>query len=311
MRLKPLVLLLLVSPALIFLAYVPRLTPMVVLSGSMVPLFNPGDIVLLERVNGSEVHVGDVVAFRPPGARDENTFVTHRIVGIVEENGTRYFRTKGDNNEDEDPFLVPGENVYGKAVFSLPYLGYLTRHNPNRRERLAFYFLTVLVPGVILILGELPKLLYYSPRLEREALKLSTWNSRKVEELSPLRLLTVFVVSLVVFTLLLTPSYEGGLNGGRLPVLLLGAGDTGYVYLPPGEAFDGKFGVAVNAVLPVMWLVRAYGVNPFIVRALNLILSGITTLLLHPIWLKEEPKFKLSRRRNKYAVKRVPSPKRG
>lgn len=311
MRVRFLVILLLISPALIILPYAPRLTPMVVLSGSMAPLFNPGDIVLLERVNGSEVAVGDVVAFRPPNAGEENTFVTHRIVGVVEENGTRYFKTKGDNNEDLDPFLVPEGNVYGRAVFSIPYLGYLTRHNPNRGIRLGVYLLTILIPGVAIILGELPKVIYYSPRLEREVSKLSEWNSRRREEVELSRLLEVFLVSLAVFTLLLTPSIEDGVNNAKLPVVLLGAGETGYVYMEPGESFNGEFDMAVNAVLPVMWLVRAHDVNPFIVKVLNLILSGITTLLLHPLWLREGPRFKLSRRRNKYAVKRVPAPKRG
>ncbi|ASJ01386.1 signal peptidase I [Thermococcus gorgonarius] len=305
MKIRSIILLVIILLLLPVIPYLTRLTPMVVLSGSMIPYFNPGDIVLLEKTDPAQVEVGDVVAFHPPNSKDETTFVTHRVVDIVEENGTRYFKTKGDNNGDEDPFLVPQENVYGKAVFSIPKLGFLTRHNPDKRARFLFYLFTILVPGMAVVLTELPKILHYSPKLDRQLIRLSLVRARSREVVLFPRLGGVFLVSLIFFTLLLSPSIEDGRNTGRLPVLVLRRGVPDYELIRPGEELVGDYDYAVNSVLPVMWVVRLYEVNPFILRGLNLILSLAITILAFPLWLKEEPNFRIVRRRNKYVTRRA------
>lgn len=287
------------------LPYLVRLTPMVVLSGSMVPYFNPGDLLLLERTDPAQVNVGDVIAFHPPNSKDEMTFVTHRVVDIIEKNGTLYFRTKGDNNDDEDPFLVPQQNVYGRAVFSIPKLGFLTRHNPNKKIRFLFYVLTILMPGIAVVLTELPRILYYSPKLDKELVRLSLKKARAGEILLFPRLAGIFLTSLVFFTLLLSPSIDDGMNTGKFSVLVLRRGVPDYKIVQPGEEIGGSYEYAVNSVLPVMWVVRLYELNPFILRGLNVILSLAITIVVFPLWLKEEPDFRIVRRRNKYVIRRV------
>lgn len=305
MKIRSLLLLLIVLPFTMAIPYLLSLTPMVVLSGSMVPYFNPGDIVLLERTDPAQVKVGDVIAFNPPDAKDKTTFVTHRVVDVIKKNGTLYFKTKGDNNEDVDPFLVSQQNVYGKAVFSIPKLGFLTRHNPNRRVRLLFYLFTILIPGIGVIMTELPKIIYYSPKLDKILTRISIRRSRSREVVNLPRLLGIFLVSLVFFTILLPPSIENGKNTGRLSVLVLRQGVPDYELVHPGEDIGGEYDYAVNSILPVMWIVRIYEVNPFILKELNIILSLAITILSFPIWVKEELRFRIERRRNKYAIRRV------
>ncbi|ASA78536.1 signal peptidase I [Thermococcus sp. 5-4] len=306
MKVKYLVLLILVAPALVLLPSLSRLDLLVVLSGSMQPLFNPGDMVVIESVNLDSVTVGDVIAFHPPNAKDEKTLVTHRVVEVITNGSRRYFQTKGDNNEDLDPFLVPSENVVGKAVFSLPYLGYLTRHNPNRTVKLAAYILLIVIPGLVVLYGELSYLRNYSPRIERMEERLKRWRARTVEEVLPMRAAGIFVISLVALTLLFYPSLErtpaGIVNTGVLPVLLLRNDVPDYVYLSPGETYDGNYELAVNSVLPVMWLVRAYEVNPFIVKSLNVIISLLLTLVTFPLWVREFPDIKSRVRRRHHGT---------
>ena len=305
MRVKYLVLLIFVVPALFLLPSLGRLDLLVVLSGSMQPLFNPGDMVVVEETGPGSITVGDVIAFHPPDAKDEKTLVTHRVVDVVVNGSRLYFRTKGDNNEDIDPFLVPAENVVGRAVFSLPYLGYLTRHNPNRAFKLAVYVLLILIPGALLVYGEVSYLMHYSPKLERMEERFKRWRSRTVDVVLIKRAVGVFLGLFILTTVVFHPSLEKGegvSNSGYLPVLLLRRGVPDYVYLRPDEGYDGDYEVAVNAALPVMWLVRAYEVNPFIVKSLNVIVSLLLTLVMFPLWVREFPDVKSRARRRRHGA---------
>lgn len=93
-----------------------RVVPMVVVSGSMRPNLEIGDVVLVNANKPMEISEGDVVAFRL-----ENVVITHRVVEIVEGG----FRTKGDGNREPDPFVVTDDMVVGKAVATIPRVGLL------------------------------------------------------------------------------------------------------------------------------------------------------------------------------------------
>lgn len=59
--------------------------------------------------------------------------------------------TRGDANEDADPFIVPAENVVGKIWFHVPYLGYVIRFV---KTPLGF-LLTLCLPGLVLVVMEM------------------------------------------------------------------------------------------------------------------------------------------------------------
>lgn len=71
-----------------------------------------------------EYFVGDIVTFTIPNS-DE--FLTHRIVKISESNGISVIRTKGDANNVVDDWELTDEDLVGKVIFHIPYLGYLFR----------------------------------------------------------------------------------------------------------------------------------------------------------------------------------------
>lgn len=95
--------------------------PRVILSGSMVPVLNVGDVVIIKDIEGSEAQLGDIIFF-PQG----EIKVTHRVVAIQESDGKRKFITKGDANPDADHDLVPEGNVMGRVVLVVPKAGWLT-----------------------------------------------------------------------------------------------------------------------------------------------------------------------------------------
>ncbi|WP_297467889.1 signal peptidase I [Thermococcus sp.] len=290
----------LVIVAVVLLPKIVALTPLVVLSGSMEPYFNPGDMVLIEPVNVEDVQIGDVVAFHPAwvksGGRD--TLYTHRVVGVVRNATGLYFLTRGDNNEENDPEPIPAQNVVGRVILVIPYLGYLTRHNPNREVLLAVYVLFILLPGIYILVSTLREL-SERPVVARRRERLRLMGSRYSRIVSPRKALATFLCSLLFFTALLTPRLDsaGGrtVNGGRLPVLLISSGIPGYVYLPPGHSCTCNHTRAVNAVLPVQWLVLLSGV-PFFPRSLAILLALLTTLALYPLWTSKFPKVEVNRR---------------
>ena len=105
----------------------PRLIGMdvfVVQSGSMEPDYHVGSVVYVRQTDAAELDVGDVITFHLSG----NVRGTHRIIEVVEEDGTRAFRTKGDANDSPDNSLVTPSQIVGKVLFTIPWLGFLASY---------------------------------------------------------------------------------------------------------------------------------------------------------------------------------------
>ena len=84
--------------------------PLIVLTDSMQPEIDGGDLIICHTIEAEEIKTGDVIAFFDP-AGNGTSIVTHRVLEIVEENGELSFRTKGDNNNAEDKLLVSENNL--------------------------------------------------------------------------------------------------------------------------------------------------------------------------------------------------------
>ena len=150
-----------------------------VLSGSMVPVFKVGGLIVVKPVVASNVEVGDVISFKWPGI---DTPVCHRVIEKSEIDGSFFFLTKGDANEEPDAQLVSAQDVTGKVVLHLPYvgyLGYLSQAGSTRVTMLGKSFpaavLVILVMGIAFI-GLTLKDMWIdvfrpSKRLRQEALK--------------------------------------------------------------------------------------------------------------------------------------------
>lgn len=122
-----------------------------VLSGSMEPAYRTGSVIYVRPCDPAVLEVGDVITFQV----SEDTIATHRIVEVVGEGDTVRFRTKGDANDTVDGSLVSSENLIGKVVFGLPYLGYLTEFIQTPRGR----YITAAVGALLVVLLLLPELL--------------------------------------------------------------------------------------------------------------------------------------------------------
>lgn len=91
----------------------------VVLSGSMEPAIRTGSLCFVNQSTEiEEIEKGDAIAFK----RIDGSLVVHRVSRL--EDGKIF--TKGDANDMEDISPVQKEMYFGKAIFSIPYLGYVT-----------------------------------------------------------------------------------------------------------------------------------------------------------------------------------------
>lgn len=98
--------------------------PLTVLTGSMRPALEPGDVVVTRPVDPADLAVGDVVTFQPVSG--DPTLVTHRIVAVTREAGVvTSVTTRGDANGADDAPLLP-EQVMGRLVYSVPFVGRIT-----------------------------------------------------------------------------------------------------------------------------------------------------------------------------------------
>ena len=98
-----------------------------VISGSMEPTYHVGSLIYVKKVDPSTLKIKDSITFE----LSDKTIATHRIIEIVHDETTPNvykFRTKGDANENPDENLIEPNKVLGKAIFTIPYLGYLATY---------------------------------------------------------------------------------------------------------------------------------------------------------------------------------------
>lgn len=86
--------------------------PLIVLTDSMYPEIQSGDLVICHSADANEIVIGDIISFFDPDGNGMSV-VTHRVINIVNEKGKISFQTKGDANNTEDNALVPAENLVG------------------------------------------------------------------------------------------------------------------------------------------------------------------------------------------------------
>ena len=89
-----------------------------VISASMSPMLNKGDLIFIKELPFEQLCVDDVITFRQP---DSNAVVTHRVNRI--DNESRKVYTIGDQNRFEDYDPVDAENIKGIYIYKIPKIG--------------------------------------------------------------------------------------------------------------------------------------------------------------------------------------------
>ncbi|MEL1135345.1 signal peptidase I [Desulfitobacterium sp. THU1] len=96
--------------------------PSVIATGSMIPMIQPGDVILVDKkIDVMRLATGDVIQFR----RDD-ILISHRIIEVIEKDGIKSYKTQGDNNSGPDRELVKPENIKGSIIKVVPNIGWPT-----------------------------------------------------------------------------------------------------------------------------------------------------------------------------------------
>lgn len=102
------------AAGMVILVFLCNIRPAVVVSGSMEPEIMTGSLCFID-YKEKKAEVGDIIAYEKEDMR-----IIHRV---LQKNDDEYI-TKGDNNDTEDIAPVHEKQIMGRALFSLPYLGY-------------------------------------------------------------------------------------------------------------------------------------------------------------------------------------------
>ena len=132
----------------VVLVLVPLVTdsvPLTVLTGSMAPVHDPGDIVVVRPARAEDLRVGDVITFEAPEA--ERRLITHRIEATgVDTAGEPTFVTRGDANRSADAEPVPAAQVRGRVWYAVPWIGHASAALGTHRDQ-------ILVGSGLVLLG--------------------------------------------------------------------------------------------------------------------------------------------------------------
>ena len=113
------ILIILIVLAVWFAVGIFPIKPVAIASGSMEKTISIGDVAIIRKCKANDVNVGDIIEYQ----LDDYT-VIHRIIEKKQKDGEFYFVTKGDNNGHPDGKEVREDQLIGKVIFNVKYLGY-------------------------------------------------------------------------------------------------------------------------------------------------------------------------------------------
>ncbi len=97
----------------------------IITSDSMFPELKIGDVIIIKKQDNIEKD--DIITFEQEGITN-----THRVIDIVEKDEIKEYITKGDNNNAQDKKVTRIENIKGKVIIKIPYLGKLAKQMQDK-----------------------------------------------------------------------------------------------------------------------------------------------------------------------------------
>lgn len=122
-----------------------------VVTGSMVPKYDIGDVLLCKEVDPETLVVGDDISYVGIDGTYNDKVITHRIIKIEkDETGKLLFYTKGIATKTVDP-VVKEEQIYGKITGEVGFLSALYKFISTSKG----FYIAIIVPLVLLIGSEI------------------------------------------------------------------------------------------------------------------------------------------------------------
>lgn len=125
-----------------------------VITGSMIPVYNIGDILIVKDVIPEEIKIGDDIVYKGEKGSFQNKTVTHRVISIRQKDDGNYgIITKGVANLGQDPEINQTQ-VLGKVIGKVPIISFMLKIIFN-------IYTWMFIPVVILIYKNIKKIMNY------------------------------------------------------------------------------------------------------------------------------------------------------
>jgi len=135
-----------------------------VATGSMVPVYEVGDVLISKEVEPETLEVGDDIVYIGKKGTFNGKVVTHRIISIEsQEDGDYKIVTQGVANNAADP-EIDQTQIYGKIIYNVKTLSFLSRMT---RNIYVFYFI-IFIPVGILVYKNVKNLMNMNKDIEDE-----------------------------------------------------------------------------------------------------------------------------------------------
>ena len=122
-----------------------------VITGSMIPVYEIGDIIIVKEVPPEEIKVGDDIVYEGEKGSYKNKTITHRVILIDEKDDGNYkIITKGVANTAQDPEINQSQ-VLGKVIGHVPIFCFILKIVTN-------IYVWMFVPVVILVYKNIKKM---------------------------------------------------------------------------------------------------------------------------------------------------------
>ena len=96
-----------------------------VATGSMIPVYEVGDVLISKEIDGEDIKVGDDLIYQGKKGSFAGKIVTHRVISIEKkEDGNYKIITQGVANNAADP-EIDQTQVYGKVICNVKILGWI------------------------------------------------------------------------------------------------------------------------------------------------------------------------------------------
>ena len=117
-----------------------------VVTGSMIPVYNVGDVVIVKEVDPDTLKVGDDISYLGKEDTFAGKVITHRIIRVEKTSIGKRFITQGVANDAQDP-MIDESQVYGKVLGKSYVLSVLTGLTQN----MGLFYTVIFVPVAVLM----------------------------------------------------------------------------------------------------------------------------------------------------------------
>lgn len=100
-------------------------------TGSMIPKYQIGDVILVKEKDIDKIKIGDDVTYLGKEGVVKGILITHRVKDIEEIDGQKAFHTQGIANNLEDP-VVYGDQINGVVQFKMYFLTLICKMLNNK-----------------------------------------------------------------------------------------------------------------------------------------------------------------------------------